>query len=94
MDILDYTLVAGKTIDGILLFTAGSPYNNYALNFRFEGSLFDYRPHNAYTYPNMVAWIQTNGYYSTQDINSNQYQLHTAVPVSDIIITTIKAKSE
>ena len=89
LDIKDYTVVAGKTIDGVVLFTAGNQ-SYYGLIFTFKGKVTLYYPAFALNSIQNVCSVfndtTVNNIFSASIFN---YQFF--IPNSDLTITSISA---
>ena len=90
MDILDYTSVAGKTIENVILFTAGAPSSYYGLEFNFYGDLILYIPSNEISFPNLVATLKSNTTFRN-NIASSIFTSQFIIPISNLNITSISA---
>ena len=90
LDIKNYTAVAGKTIDVVVLFTAGDRFNFYGLRFTFKGKVTLYRPPFADKSPSCActSFKDTTVNNATGSyIYANQF----FIPTSDLTITSISA---
>ena len=94
LDITDYITIAGKTIDDVVLFTAGTVNRYWGLEFTFNGKVTLYHPSRASTGGNIDMQFVCRKYTDTTvrslfdlEIFSSQY----FIPNSDLIITSISA---
>lgn len=89
LDIKDQNVVAGKTIDGVVLFTAGTNQKYWGLRFTFKGKVAFYRP---YLYDNPSLMYQVSN--DTTITNTIASAIHTNqffIPASDLTISAIFA---
>ena len=91
IDMLDYTSVAGKTIENVILFTAGGG-DGIGLTFNFYGDLISYRPHMEDILPNLTAILKSNTTF-TSAYGSNIHTDQFIFPTSNLNITSISACS-
>lgn len=89
LDITDYTVIAGKTIDGVVLFTAGNG-GYYGLSFTFEGKVSRYTPSLATVFIENVCFT-FNDTTVKNTINPNIFMNQFFIPNSDLTITSISA---
>ena len=88
--ITDYTVIAGKTIDGVVLFTAGRSGSYIGLRFAFKGKVTLYRPGIAYQAPEYTCRTFNDTTVSnvmSVSVFSSQF----FIPNSDLTITSISA---
>lgn len=88
LDIKDYTAVAGKTIDGVVLFTAGNE-GFWGISVTFKGKVTFFEPYQA-----RWGWEYAKSFNDTT-VHSNMAQIPFTqqffVPNSDLTITSISA---
>lgn len=89
LDITDYTVVAGKTIDGVVLFTAGGQ-NYYGLQFTFKGKVVLYTPQLADVFLSGVCQA-FNDTTVRSTMGGSLYMYQFFIPNSDLTITSISA---
>lgn len=89
LNITDYTVVAGKTIDGVVLFTAGNE-NYFGLIFTFKGKVTLYCPKLASSSLEN-ACLTKNDTTASNFMHSNVYMYQFFIPNSDLTITSISA---
>lgn len=88
LDIKDKTVIAGKTIDGVILFTAGN--NGYfGLSFTFKGKVALYRPLLS-DYPSIMYYIFNDTTVSSL-IATHIHEVQFFIPNSDLTISAISA---
>ena len=90
LNITDYTVVAGKTIDGVVLFTAGGSDNYFGLRFAFKGKVTLYRPSIAYQAPAYVCRT-FNDTTASNIMEASVFSSQFFIPNSDLTITSISA---
>lgn len=90
LDIIDYTAVAGQTIDGVVLFTAGKSGGWYGLIFTFKGKVTLYRP-NVVTNSPSSACTTFNDTTVNNAMGSSIHRSQFFMPNSDLTITSISA---
>ena len=90
INILDYTSVAGKTIENVLLFTAGGENNYYGLKFNFDGDLISFLPAQAHILPNSIVRLQSNTTFISA-MSMNLFSRQFIIPISNLNITSIFA---
>lgn len=90
LNITDYTVVAGKTIDGVVLFTAGGSGNYLGLRFAFKGKVTLYRPSVAYQAPAYVCRT-FNDTTASNIMDATVFSSQFFIPNSDLTITSISA---
>ena len=88
--ITDYTVIAGKTIDGVVLFTAGTSGDSIGLRFAFKGKVTLYRPGIAYSMPTYVCKT-FNDTTASNEMGTSIFSSQYFIPNSDLIITSISA---
>ena len=89
LDITDYTVVAGKTIDGVVLFTAGNT-GSLGLKFTFKGKVTLYDPVKA-DYSISLVFRTFNDTTVKNVYYSHIYSSQFFIPNSDLTITSISA---
>ena len=89
LDIKNYTVVAGKTIDGVVLFTAGDR-NFFGLQFTFKGKVTLYKPGLA---GNSLSSIckTFNDTTVTNEMQTFIFHSQFFIPNSDLTIKSISA---
>ena len=89
LNIKDYTAVAGKTIDGVVFFTAGND-SMYGLRFTFKGkiTLFD-MPYSNDSLSSVCTTFKDTTV--ANKIGSYNHINHFFIPNSDLTITSISA---
>lgn len=90
MDILDYTSVAGKTIENVILFTAGNVGGYYGLKFNFNGDLILYQPSMVTIMPGVTAMLKSNTTFNSP-MDLDLYSSLFIIPISNLNITLISA---
>ena len=90
INILDYTSVAGKTIENVLLFTAGGENNYYGLKFNFDGDLISFLPAQVHILPNSIVRLQSNTTFISA-MSMNLFSCQFIIPISNLNITSIFA---
>lgn len=90
LDITDYTVVAGKTIDGVVLFTAGGN-NSFGLRFTFKGKVTRFEPNRADAFSYLSVVYTFNDTTVRNSMASKIYQNQFFIPNSDLTITSISA---
>ena len=89
LNITDYTVVAGKTIDGVVLFTAGTKDQAWGLIFAFKGKVTLFKPSNAaYGIPYVNTFNDTT---IKNEYSQTVFTVQFFIPNSDLTITSISA---
>ena len=89
LDITDHTVVAGKTIDGVVLFTAGSKDGPFGIMFNFKGKVTLFVPHSAgFGYPVVETFNDTH---IQNEYGIDIFKLQFFIPNSDLTITSISS---
>ena len=89
LDIKDQNVVAGKTINGVVLFTAGGIQKSWGLRFTFKGKVAFYRPF-LYDNPLIMYYISNDTTITNTPAGSiHSYQFF--IPNSDLTISAISA---
>ena len=90
LDIKDYTVVAGKTIDGVVLFTAGDT-GSFGLKFTFEGKVTLFQPGLASDSYSSIMCQTFNDTTVTNRMWTYIFSVQFFIPNSDLTITSISA---